>query len=182
MHVGHLRSASSARRFAGCWSSARNRHPRQSYRRLGNQFGKLIWAHKRLLDPAASRAMRSRNSNASTSSAIPPRGRPGRAERAQQELVNSRPTIRRTWALWRHIGEVSVAAFKTFTSSSASGSTSPSREFLQRQAGASTRAGRLQPGYGKRGGAGRLSSGASPLQDAAVHHPEIRRRGQLCDD
>ena len=114
MHVGHLRSAVIGEavcrllEFSGA-NVIRDNHVGD----WGTQFGKLIWAYKRHLDPAAlardaleefERLYKLGNSAAETDPAV--------LKEAQQELVKLQARDPENLALWRHIGEVSLAAFQ----------------------------------------------------------------------
>jgi arginyl-tRNA synthetase len=114
MHVGHLRSAVIGEavcrllEFSGA-TVVRDNHIGD----WGTQFGKLIWAYKRLLDLAAltrdaleefERLYKLGNTAAEADPAV--------LKEAQQELVKLQAHDPENLALWRHIGEVSVAAFQ----------------------------------------------------------------------
>ena len=113
MHVGHLRSAVIGEavcrllEFSGA-KVIRDNHVGD----WGTQFGKLIWAYKRHLDPAAlardaleefERLYKVGNSAAEADPAV--------LKEAQQELVKLQARDPENLALWRHISEVSLAAF-----------------------------------------------------------------------
>jgi arginyl-tRNA synthetase len=113
MHVGHLRSAVIGEavcrllEFSGA-KVIRDNHVGD----WGTQFGKLIWAYKRHLDSAAlardaleefERLYKLGNSAAEADPAV--------LKEAQQELVKLQAHDPENLALWRHIGEVSLAAF-----------------------------------------------------------------------
>ena len=114
MHVGHLRSAvigeavSRLLEFSGA-RVVRDNHLGD----WGTQFGKLIWAYKRRLDPAALAADPleefERLYKAGTAAAD---ADPAVLKEAQQELVKLQAHDPENLALWRHIGEVSLAAFQ----------------------------------------------------------------------
>ncbi len=114
MHVGHLRSAVIGEavcrllEFSGA-NVIRDNHVGD----WGTQFGKLIWAYKRHLDPAAltrdaleefERLYKLGNTAAEAD--------PAALKEAQQELVKLQAHDPENLALWRHIGEVSLAAFQ----------------------------------------------------------------------
>ncbi len=113
MHVGHLRSAVIGEavcrllEFSGA-KVIRDNHLGD----WGTQFGKLIWAYKRHLDPAAlardaleefERLYKVGNSAAEADPAV--------LKEAQQELVKLQSRDPENLAFWRHISEVSLAAF-----------------------------------------------------------------------
>jgi len=113
MHVGHLRSAVIGEavcrlmEFSGA-KVIRDNHIGD----WGTQFGKLIWAYKRHLDSSAltrdaleefERLYKLGNSAAEADPAV--------LKEAQQELVKLQAHDPENLALWRHIGEVSLAAF-----------------------------------------------------------------------
>jgi arginyl-tRNA synthetase len=114
MHVGHLRSAVIGEavcrllEFSGA-KVIRDNHVGD----WGTQFGKLIWAYKRRLDPEAlardaleefERLYKLGNSAAEADPAV--------LKEAQQELVKLQAHDPENLALWRHIGEVSLSAFQ----------------------------------------------------------------------
>ena len=114
MHVGHLRSAVIGEavcrllEFSGA-KVIRDNHVGD----WGTQFGKLIWAYKRHLDPAAlardaleefERLYKLGNAAAEADPAV--------LKEAQQELVKLQAHDPENLALWRHIGEVSLTAFQ----------------------------------------------------------------------
>jgi arginyl-tRNA synthetase len=113
MHVGHLRSAVIGEavcrlmEFSGA-KVIRDNHVGD----WGTQFGKLIWAYKRHLDSAAfardaleefERLYKLGNAAADADPAV--------LKEAQQELVKLQAHEPENLALWKHIGEVSLAAF-----------------------------------------------------------------------
>jgi arginyl-tRNA synthetase len=113
MHVGHLRSAVIGEavcrlmEFSGA-KVIRDNHVGD----WGTQFGKLIWAYKRHLDSAAfardaleefERLYKLGNAAADADPAV--------LKEAQQELVKLQAHDPENLALWKHIGEVSLAAF-----------------------------------------------------------------------
>jgi arginyl-tRNA synthetase len=114
MHVGHLRSAVIGEaicrllEFSGA-KVVRDNHVGD----WGTQFGKLIWAYKRQLDPAAlardpieefERLYKAGNTAAESDPAV--------LKEAQQELVRLQAHEPGSLAIWRKIGEVSLAAFQ----------------------------------------------------------------------
>ncbi len=114
MHVGHLRSAvigESIGRllvFSGA-KVIRDNHIGD----WGTQFGKLIWAYQRHLDPAAlatepleefERLYKLGNSAAEADAAI--------LTEAQQELVKLQSGNAGSLAIWKEINDVSLAAFQ----------------------------------------------------------------------
>ena len=114
MHVGHLRSAvigeAIARLLAfGGAHVIRDNHIGD----WGTQFGKLIWAYRRHLDAAAlardpleefERLYKAGNAAAEADPAV--------LKEAQQELVKLQAGDADNLAVWRHINEVSLAAFQ----------------------------------------------------------------------
>jgi arginyl-tRNA synthetase len=114
MHVGHLRSAVIGEavcrllEFSGA-QVIRDNHIGD----WGTQFGKLIWAYQRHLDPAAlardpleefERLYKLGNSAAEADPAV--------LKAAQQELVKLQAHDPENLALWRNIGDASLAAFQ----------------------------------------------------------------------
>ncbi len=114
MHVGHLRSAvigeavSRLLEFGGA-RVVRDNHLGD----WGTQFGKLIWAYKRRLDPGAlaadpleefERLYKAGNAAAEADPAV--------LKEAQQELVRLQAHEDGNLALWKNIGDASLAAFQ----------------------------------------------------------------------
>ena len=114
MHVGHLRSAVIGEAicrllvFSGA-KVIRDNHIGD----WGTQFGKLIWAYKRHLDPAAlaadpleefERLYKAGNSAAEADPAV--------LAEAQQELVKLQGGDAANLATWKEINDVSLAAFQ----------------------------------------------------------------------
>lgn len=114
MHVGHLRSAvigeaiSRLLEFSGA-RVIRDNHVGD----WGTQFGKLIWAYKRLLDPAAlardpleefERLYKAGHHAAESD--------PAALREAQQELVKLQAHDPENLAIWKKIGDASFAAFQ----------------------------------------------------------------------
>jgi arginyl-tRNA synthetase len=114
MHVGHLRSAVIGEaicrllEFSGA-KVVRDNHVGD----WGTQFGKLIWAYKRQLDPAAlasdpleefERLYKVGNSAAEADPAV--------LKEAQQELVKLQASDPENLGIWKRINEVSLVAFQ----------------------------------------------------------------------
>ncbi len=114
MHVGHLRSAVIGEAVCRLLEFSGARVIRDNHLGdWGTQFGKLIWAYKRRLDPAAlaadpleefERLYKIGNAAAEADAAA--------LREAQQELVKLQAHDPENLALWKHIGEVSLAAFQ----------------------------------------------------------------------
>ena len=114
MHVGHLRSAVIGEaicrllEFSGA-KVIRDNHVGD----WGTQFGKLIWAYKRHIDPAAlardpleefERLYKAGNAAAEADAAV--------LKEAQQELVRLQAHDPENLGIWKTIDEVSLAAFQ----------------------------------------------------------------------
>lgn len=114
MHVGHLRSAVIGEAVCRLLEFGGARVIRDNHvGDWGTQFGKLIWAYQRHLDPAAlerdpleefERLYKVGNSAAEADPVV--------LKEAQQELVKLQAHDPENLALWRHIGEVSLCAFQ----------------------------------------------------------------------
>ena len=114
MHVGHLRSAVIGEAVCRLLEFSGARVIRDNHvGDWGTQFGKLIWAYKRQLDPAAlardpieefERLYKVGNSAAEADSAA--------LKEAQQELVKLQAHDPENLALWHGIVEASLAAFQ----------------------------------------------------------------------
>ncbi|MBW8782122.1 MAG: arginine--tRNA ligase [Verrucomicrobia bacterium] len=114
MHVGHLRSAVIGEALSRLLAFSGARVIRDNHiGDWGTQFGKLIWAYKRQLDTAAfardpleefERLYKVGNSASDADPAV--------LKEAQQELVKLQAGDAENTAIWKKIGEVSVAAFQ----------------------------------------------------------------------
>ena len=114
MHVGHLRSAVIGEAICRLLAFSGARVIRDNHiGDWGTQFGKLIWAYKRHLDPAAlahdpleefERLYKLGNKAAEID--------PAALTEAQQELVRLQAGDPDNLALWRKINDVSLAAFQ----------------------------------------------------------------------
>ncbi len=114
MHVGHLRSAVIGEAICRLLAFSGARVIRDNHiGDWGTQFGKLIWAYKRHLDPAAvasdpleefERLYKLGNSAAGADPAV--------LAEAQQELVRLQAGDPGNLALWKKINDVSLAAFQ----------------------------------------------------------------------
>ena len=114
MHVGHLRSAVIGEAVCRLLEFNGARVIRDNHLGdWGTQFGKLIWAYKRRLDPAAlardpleefERLYKAGNAAAEADPAV--------LKEAQQELVQLQAHEPGNLALWKNIGEASLAAFQ----------------------------------------------------------------------
>jgi arginyl-tRNA synthetase len=114
MHVGHLRSAVIGEAICRLLAFSGARVIRDNHiGDWGTQFGKLIWAHRRHLDPAAlaadpleefERLYKVGNSAAEADPAV--------LAEAQQELVRLQQGDATNLAIWREINAVSLAAFQ----------------------------------------------------------------------
>ena len=114
MHVGHLRSAVIGEAICRLLSFSGARVTRDNHiGDWGTGFGKLIWAYRRHLDKAALASepleeferLYKLGNNASDSD-------PSALEEARQELVKLQAGDEANLAVWRHINEVSLAAFQ----------------------------------------------------------------------
>ena len=114
MHVGHLRSAVIGEAVCRLLEFSGARVVRDNHLGdWGTQFGKLIWAYKRHLDPAAlaadpleefERLYKVGHAAAEADPAV--------LKEAQQELVRLQAHDPGSLALWKSIGDVSLAAFQ----------------------------------------------------------------------
>jgi arginyl-tRNA synthetase len=114
MHVGHLRSAVIGESICRLLAFSGAKVIRDNHiGDWGTQFGKLIWAYKRQLDSAAlaadpleefERLYKVGNSAAEADPAV--------LTAAQQELVLLQGGDDANRAIWRHINDVSLAAFQ----------------------------------------------------------------------
>ncbi|MBP7372392.1 MAG: arginine--tRNA ligase [Opitutaceae bacterium] len=114
MHVGHLRSAVIGEAICRLLAFSGARVIRDNHiGDWGTQFGKLIWAYKRQLDAAAlkrepleefERLYKVGNNAADADPAV--------LEEARQELVKLQSGDAENLAVWKHINEVSMAAFQ----------------------------------------------------------------------
>lgn len=113
MHVGHLRSAVIGEALARLLAFRGARVVRDNHiGDWGTGFGKLIWAYKRHLDPAAlanepleefERLYKVGNAAAEADETV--------LEQARQELVELQSGDAENLAIWKRITEVSLAAF-----------------------------------------------------------------------
>jgi arginyl-tRNA synthetase len=114
MHVGHLRSAVIGEAICRLLAFSGAKVIRDNHiGDWGTQFGKLIWAYKRHLDPAAlaadpleefERLYKVGNSAAEADPAV--------LAEAQQELVKLQAGDAGNLAVWKTINDVSLAAFQ----------------------------------------------------------------------
>jgi arginyl-tRNA synthetase len=114
MHVGHLRSAVIGEALARLLSFSGARVIRDNHLGdWGTQFGKIIWAYRRHLDPAAlardpleefERLYKVGHAAAEADPAV--------LKDAQQELVKLQAGDPESLAIWKNIGSSSVAAFQ----------------------------------------------------------------------
>lgn len=114
MHVGHLRSAVIGEAICRLLEFSGARVIRDNHvGDWGTQFGKLIWAYKRHLDAVAmaadpleefERLYKLGNDAAENDPAV--------LEEARQELVRLQSGDAENLAIWRRIGEASLAAFQ----------------------------------------------------------------------
>lgn len=114
MHVGHLRSAVIGEAIARLLAFSGARVIRDNHiGDWGTQFGKLIWAYKRHLDPAAlarepleefERLYKVGNSAAEADPAV--------MDEARAELVKLQAGDPENLEIWKHINRVSLAAFQ----------------------------------------------------------------------
>ena len=114
MHVGHLRSAVIGEAICRLLAFSGARVIRDNHiGDWGTQFGKLIWAYKRHLNPAAlaaepleefERLYKLGNSAAEADPAV--------LTEAQQELVKLQGGDAENLAIWKKINDVSLAAFQ----------------------------------------------------------------------
>ncbi len=114
MHVGHLRSAVIGEAICRLLTFSGAKVIRDNHiGDWGTQFGKLIWAYKRHLDPAAldadpleefERLYKAGNSAAEADPAV--------LTEAQQELVKLQAGDAANLAVWKTINDVSLAAFQ----------------------------------------------------------------------
>jgi arginyl-tRNA synthetase len=114
MHVGHLRSAVIGEAVARLLAFSGARVIRDNHLGdWGTQFGKIIWAYRRHLDPAAfardpleefERLYKVGHAAAEADPAV--------LKEAQQELVKLQAGDADNLAIWKKIGEASVGAFQ----------------------------------------------------------------------
>jgi arginyl-tRNA synthetase len=114
MHVGHLRSAVIGEAICRLLEFGGARVVRDNHvGDWGTQFGKLIWAYKRQLDPAAlardpieefERLYKAGSAAADSD--------PAALKEAQQELVRLQAHDPENLGIWKTIGEVSLSAFQ----------------------------------------------------------------------
>ena len=114
MHVGHLRSAVIGEAIARLLAFSGARVIRDNHiGDWGTQFGKLIWAYKRHLDPAAlardpleefERLYKLGNNTAEADPAV--------LDEARAELVKLQAGDAENLAIWKKINDVSLAAFQ----------------------------------------------------------------------
>jgi len=114
MHVGHLRSAVIGEAICRLLAFSGARVIRDNHiGDWGTQFGKLIWAYRRKLDPAAfaadpleefERLYKVGNAAAEAD--------PAALAEAQQELVKLQSGDPENLAIWKKINDVSLAAFQ----------------------------------------------------------------------
>jgi arginyl-tRNA synthetase len=114
MHVGHLRSAVIGEAICRLLAFSGAKVVRDNHiGDWGTQFGKLIWAYKRHLDPAAlaaepleefERLYKLGNNAAEADPAV--------LTEAQQELVKLQAGDAENLAIWKKINDVSLAAFQ----------------------------------------------------------------------
>lgn len=114
MHVGHLRSAVIGEAICRLLAFSGAKVIRDNHiGDWGTQFGKLIWAYKRHLDPAAlaagpleefERLYKLGNNAAEADPAV--------LAEAQQELVRLQGGDRENLAIWQKINDASLAAFQ----------------------------------------------------------------------
>ncbi|SDR67394.1 arginine--tRNA ligase [Opitutus sp. GAS368] len=114
MHVGHLRSAVIGEAICRLLAFSGAKVIRDNHiGDWGTQFGKLIWAYKRHLDPAAlardpleefERLYKLGNTAAEADPAV--------LAEAQQELVKLQAGDAGNLAIWKNINDVSLAAFQ----------------------------------------------------------------------
>ncbi len=114
MHVGHLRSAVIGEAICRLLAFGGARVIRDNHiGDWGTQFGKLIWAYKRQRDDAAlasepleefERLYKAGNNAAEADPTV--------LDEARQELVKLQSGDTENLAIWRHINEVSLAAFQ----------------------------------------------------------------------
>ena len=114
MHVGHLRSAVIGEAICRLLAFSGAKVIRDNHiGDWGTQFGKLIWAYKRHLDPAAlkidpleefERLYKIGNSAAEAEPAV--------LEAARQELVKLQDGDSANLAIWKEINDVSLTAFQ----------------------------------------------------------------------
>lgn len=114
MHVGHLRSAVIGESISRLFSFTGAKVVRDNHiGDWGTQFGKLIWAYKRQLDPAAlardpieefERLYKAGNSAAEADPAV--------LKEAQQELARLQSGDPENLEIWRKINDASLASFQ----------------------------------------------------------------------
>jgi len=114
MHVGHLRSAVIGDAICRLLAFSGAKVVRDNHiGDWGTQFGKLIWAYKRQLDPASleadpleefERLYKVGNAAADADPAV--------LEEARQELVKLQDGDKTNLAIWKEINDASLAAFQ----------------------------------------------------------------------
>jgi len=188
MHVGHLRSAVIGEAICRLLEFGGARVIRDNHvGDWGTQFGKLIWAYKRQLDPPPSHATRSRNSSVFTRrAALQPIPTRQRSRKRSRNSSGSKPMTLKTSASGRPSAKSASRPSRMSTTSSASGLISCGRELLQRPARSGLpRAPRVRPS--PRRASGRWSSsirntpGSRPSRSsfASPTEPPTTRRPDL---
>ena len=160
--------------------------PRQSLGRLGHPVRQADLRLQALGRSGGARSgSRSRSWSGSTSWATPRRRTDSpELEEARQELVKLQKGDPGNVALWQKFTEISWRAFQEiYDQLGIRFDHHLGESFYNDKVAAVCR--ELAAGRDRRRERGRprrVPPGASPLQDAAVHHPQVRRRRQLRDD